>query len=443
MARWIRRKTANSKKKYKHKTNTPNIFPWILLLILIGWTLWAIWHFSRSVIVPSLIKRVTPRKEKSFQEDFKEENEEEALMMIDEDEIFRKEMDLISGSTCKNGPSGVLLLKTHKTGSSTLANILNRYADQNNLLMAIPHRNSRFDWPHMFNVKSVDQKLMNNRRAQVLTNHARLNRVAMDEVMVPRTLYISILRDPVKQFESSFYYLEMHTFFGLKFSENPLQDFMQDPNKHMNKLKSRQKPENYGLFRDGMLFDLGYDQLELKRIGVRKAIEILEKEINLFLILEYFDESLLLLKKAMCWSLENILYFKQNQRTTKIPINTATASKIREWNKADVVLYEHFNATFWRKVKDYGPTFKEDLKELRHYIHEWSKRCDRQEVVKGKDASAVRFYKVGHKAKPEHREMCQRFFRKELEYIQEFRMSYFKEFHDKMQIYNKFKRSPT
>ena len=47
--------------------------------------------------MPSLIKRVTPRHEKDFEEDFKDENEEQALMMIDEDEIFRKEMDLISG----------------------------------------------------------------------------------------------------------------------------------------------------------------------------------------------------------------------------------------------------------------------------------------------------------------------------------------------------------
>ena len=263
----------------------------------------------------------------------------------------------------------------------------------------------------------------------------------MADVMVPKTLYISILREPVSQFESSFYYLQMHTFFGMQFAENPLQEFMANPEKYMNKLRGQQKPENYGLFRNGMFFDLGYDQLELKRVGTDRAIQSLEKEIDLFLIMDYFDESLLLLKKAMCWSLDKILYFRQNQRTTKIPIDGATRAKIRAWNNADVVLYQHFNRTFWKRVSDYGPTFGADLRELRHYLREWAKRCDSRDVVKGKGASAVRFFKVGHKVKDEHRDMCARFFRTELEYLGYFRESYFQQFNDKYKDYRKIKRS--
>lgn len=264
----------------------------------------------------------------------------------------------------------------------------------------------------------------------------------MADVMVPRTRYISILREPVAQYESSFYYLQMDTYFHLKLSENPLDEFMVNPDKYMNKLKSlKQKTENYGLFRNGMFFDLGYDNLELKRIGIDAAIQNIEKQIDLFLIMDYFDESLLLLKKLMCWSLEKILYFRQNQRTTKIPINAGTKTRILDWNSADVALYQHFNRTFWRRVKDYGPTFGADLRELRHYLREWAKRCDRREVVKGKDASAVRFFKVGHKAKDEHREMCARFFRTELEYISYFQQIYYQELTDKLKDYREVKRS--
>lgn len=267
----------------------------------------------------------------------------------------------------------------------------------------------------------------------------------MDEIMVPRTLYVSILREPVQQYESSFYYLGMHTFFGLKLSQNPLGEFMIDPDKHMDKVRRGRGmalPENFGLFQNGMLFDLGYDTLELKRVGgVREAITTLEREIDLFLLVDYFDESLLLLKKAMCWSLDKILYFRQNQRTNRIPINEKTKARIRSWNSDDVALYQHFNSTFWRKVHDYGPSFKKDLRELRHYLREWEKRCDRREVVKGKDAGAVRFFKVGHKAKAEHREMCARFFRTELEYIAYFRETYLQQINDKYAQYRQIKRS--
>ena len=39
--------------------------------------------------------------------------------------------------------------------------------------MAIPDKDSRFGWPHIFDAKYVDKKLMNKRKAHVLTNHAR------------------------------------------------------------------------------------------------------------------------------------------------------------------------------------------------------------------------------------------------------------------------------
>ena len=263
----------------------------------------------------------------------------------------------------------------------------------------------------------------------------------MDNVMVPNTFYISILRDPVKQFESSFYYLEMHTLFGLKYSENPLQEFIANPERFMNKItkSKRYPPENFGLYRNGMFFDLGYDQLELKRVGVGKAIEMVEKEIDLFLLLEYFDESLLLLKKSMCWSLENILYFKQNQRTTKVPIDEISIARIKKWNDADMTLYQHLNKTFWRKVQEYGPNFHEDLKELKYYLKQWEKRCDKREVVKGKEASAVRFYKIGHKAKKDDIEICRRFFRTELEYMGHFRARFMQEYYQDFQKHQRRK----
>ena len=33
------------------------------------------------------------------------------------------------------------------------------------------------------------------------------------------------------------------------------------------------------------------------------------------LIMEYFDESLVLLKRELCWELDDVVYFKLNQRS--------------------------------------------------------------------------------------------------------------------------------
>ena len=47
-------------------------------------------------------------------------------------------------STCRvcNATKRILFLKTHKTGGSTITNIVNRFADRNNLTFALPHYKS-------------------------------------------------------------------------------------------------------------------------------------------------------------------------------------------------------------------------------------------------------------------------------------------------------------
>ena len=89
------------------------------------------------------------------------------------------------------------------------------------------------------------------------------------------------------------------------------------------------------------------------------------------LIAEYFDESLLLVRKLMCWSFSDILYIKQNARSKSngtLQLLESVKEKIRKWKAADVILYRHFNETFWKKNKQYGPNFSRDLKYFRKLL---------------------------------------------------------------------------
>ena len=43
----------------------------------------------------------------------------------------------------------------------------------------------------------------------------------------------------------------------------------------------------------------------------------LDAQFDLVMILERFDESLVLLQDLMCWPTEDIVYLKQNERTAK------------------------------------------------------------------------------------------------------------------------------
>ena len=47
--------------------------------------------------MPSLVRQIKPRHEKEFDEDFEKNEDGDETALIDEDEIFKKEMELISG----------------------------------------------------------------------------------------------------------------------------------------------------------------------------------------------------------------------------------------------------------------------------------------------------------------------------------------------------------
>lgn len=65
--------------------------------------------------------------------------------------------------------------------------------------------------------------------------------------------------------------------------------------------------------RNGMSFDFGLEFEEFDKIEVIiNFIILVEKDFQLVLIMEYFDEFLILLKWLFCWSLDDIFYLKYN-----------------------------------------------------------------------------------------------------------------------------------
>ena len=92
------------------------------------------------------------------------------------------------------------------------------------------------------------------------------------------------------------------------------------------------------------MFDLGLSYRYFQNYtAVKNYINFLNKEFDLVMIMDYFDESLVLLKRL--------------------------------WNKADVLLFNYFNATFWKKVQKKGSGFYEDLSAFRERRLKIQKLC--------------------------------------------------------------------
>jgi len=244
--------------------------------------------------------------------------------------------------------------------------------------------------------------------------------------MEDNTKYITILRNPVTQFESSFFYFEFDRILRLNHNPNPVRTFMEYPDEYMYNitLVLNDLPDTINLIQSGMFYDLGQDFLDVEDDEViQRNIEQLEKEFQLVMIMEYFDESLVLLKLEMCWQFDDILYIKQNQRSKRTNLTEDLKERILEWNRADAMLYHYFNNTLWRKIVTYGDTFWRELKEFKNLNNQFTTICSPQLVTtKGfKISVEISSYVMNPKVDPFNRYLCEKVLKNEIEYLKYFR----------------------
>ena len=320
----------------------------------------------------------------------------------------------------------IYFAKTHKTGSSTIQNILYRLSLKHNLTVAIPYHNNKlpnnFNWPFKFSLASLRNA---PGTVDILANHAVYSddivKVFQDNNNISKQatnsnlFSFTILREPVSLFKSTFNYFknEVSCFKEAQtienFISNPRKFYTDTDNDHDNGIPSfgmfNLKPEPkdrscWQLARNHMTFDLGFSEEDrfFSDEEIQRNIEIIDDRFNLVLIMEQFLESMVLLGDALNLEMEDLIYITQNVRHEeqisekssteflKDIINTKDSNTdyedyfsdkdnelveddflalmVKEWNHADTILYEHFLNIFEQRKKHYG------LEKLKHKISE-------------------------------------------------------------------------
>ena len=192
--------------------------------------------------------------------------------------------------------------------------------------------------------------------------------------------YVTILRNPVDHFESTFNYYQLGRTFGFGTDPvNSLENFLDRPLSFFNIFNNSYDKNRISFIRNLMTFDLGLSHRYFQNYtAVKNYIQFLNKEFDLVMIMDYFDESLVLLKRLLCWEIDDILYVKLNERKDNekaTRLSDSVQDNIRRWNKADVLLFNYFNATFWKKVEKKGSGFYEDLSAFRERRLKIQKLC--------------------------------------------------------------------
>ena len=104
-----------------------------------------------------------------------------------------------------------------------------------------------------------------------------------------------------------------------------------------------------------ILWDLGIDDTENKT-DIREKIKEVENSFNLIMMVERFEESLILMKNELCWDYTDITSLKLNGRVddVKTKLNATARALLKDFLQNDYQVYNHFYKIFENKVKQFG-----------------------------------------------------------------------------------------
>ncbi|XP_078679068.1 galactose-3-O-sulfotransferase 3-like [Branchiostoma floridae x Branchiostoma belcheri] len=284
----------------------------------------------------------------------------------------------------------VAFAKNHKVGGDTVKNILNRYGYVRNLNFLLPRSFvASLTYPYSL-YSEFYMPAPPNKTFDMLVYHTVYNRTRFHEILPKNTVYLTIIREPLSHLKSIWNYYGLQNKFLIKSTgEHAILTFLNNPGKYDKKCgHGRHVP--YCLTQNSVAVDLGFPATNNKRVTLgcdadqrelitQKFLRKIHDDFHLVMIMEYFDESLVLLRRLMCWTLQDILYYKANVRhytTKRAQIPPEVRQIHKEWSYVDYSLYHHFNRTFWRRVHSAGNDFWGEVRYFRRINRQMREFCD-------------------------------------------------------------------
>lgn len=197
-----------------------------------------------------------------------------------------------------------------------MTNVFHRYAHKHKLKTVIPKGDLFLGWPHGPGVMtSFIDPLPGMKKGDPFemfcSAHHRYYRRGLEK-LVPDAAYITLLRHPVSHFISSWKYWGV----GRKVGERGGGDCVEWDYYIMHRAECQKFLTNFDqiLTHNSMSFDLGLE-MAASQTEIEGLVDELQNKFAMTLITEYMDESLVLMKRRLCWELEDVVYFSFKVRS--------------------------------------------------------------------------------------------------------------------------------
>lgn len=268
----------------------------------------------------------------------------------------------------------VAYIKMIKCGSETLTSMLHRFALVRGLSTVLPQGNRLYlGWPY-----PIDRTFYRpSAHFNMLADHTVYS-PGLVNLMPSDTVFITSLREPFSQFKSMFHYYNLAEIMGIS-SDDPLEEYFADQDRYEAVYKSPHPkkyciPDGLSMSRNLMAFNLGFPtgfygtpDMADNDTYINQWLDSLTEQFSLVIIVEYFDESLVLLRRLLCWSLRDILYLSRNvgQYTYKVGNRQHLVNKYKAWSRVDHVLYDRFTAILQARIRAGGSSLASEAKHFK------------------------------------------------------------------------------
>lgn len=302
-------------------------------------------------------------------------------------------------------PRPIALIKTHKTGSTTLANIVFRLGEarrQRFLLNCTsssegPRCGSHLGWPGPFPPAGAEAMWGAPRHQfDILCNHAVYNDARMRGYLGPKPFFFTLLREPGARLQSAFAFFPGLARPGGWAARAAKLEALEPGSRGAARLRNSQA------------HDLGWYEwagsaTQDENVDLISAwIGKLDRNLSLVILTEYFDEGLVLLRRRLDLALDDVSYARvepeEGAARHEAAATAATASPalpaapegalaaaLARHGRVDSLLYEHFNRSFWQEWEVAGgwEALGPDLTSLREKNKALAQACREAEVTEG------------------------------------------------------------
>lgn len=284
----------------------------------------------------------------------------------------------------------ILFVKTHKTGGSTITNIIHRVGEARGFKFLLPENNKSLGWPGPF-PGAENNLVATGHGFDIICNHAVYNHNNMLGFLRenPKPFVFTILRNPVAQIESTFQYFFDRMNQKLSLAAKDFQSDLESVDESADiwdqrihflhevyaHTYSKYTSLEVSLFRNPQASDLGWYENPLSKARIhRESLSerldrwIYELGLDFVMITEHFNEGLVLLRQRLGLSRDDIRNLPMKRETYASDSPTPRQlDELQDLLKVDLYLYNRFNATFleqWENADGYNER-RAELEQLR------------------------------------------------------------------------------